>query len=1148
MEQTRLLERYRRDRRKLLEFLLSSGLINEVRNPSSSTASSVSDIDVDSLSADYLLHCITSGGVLNISEVAKKDSVESPYPIMIHSQHGNSYFLLSDPDSAGSPPRRVPPSVNVSRTNIHSVISPTELESLNACRATTSRDENGPKSKGVTTAAVRPAESSVIPTLGLPRLKTGLSDDDLRESAYELLLASVYFTGIEVCSVEDTKKDKSSKFLSGLKSKRGKHSQSQASERHLELIDTICVQMQISDAMDTCTRRNLMQLAARKMTGQIDLPHISLGLLNGIFKSDFPNEKSYMQWMNRQANILEELLCCPGSLTASEDLTIRSCLAKIRDANEWDTAMSPFERVAAIASIKQVAIKLSSLPGEYGVQGETYYWTAGYPLNIRIYEKLLFIVFDVLDEGEIIEEADEVLSFVKLNWCTLGITQKMHDALYGWVLFQQFVGTEEGMLLEYAVTEVAKVLLAEKDSEKEAQYMKSLVCFRECKGSALKLSLVHAVFLSIGIWCDGTLNDYHQYFGQKPGTFKRLMDLVSAVGIPISVESGEIKLSRLNDLTDDAARKLSTYVEKSIEAAYRRVVSALALESQVEKTHYLALLANGVRQIAEREFSAFSPVLRQWCPESLMISVTLLHQFYGDTLKSFLRRVSSFSEDVRLVLSAADSLDHYLTQLYVSSSEENTLSHPFKRNLSHYQIGEVCGPMILDWLIAQHDHILEWTGRAFDLEGWEPLSNQKKYASSIIEVFRIIEETVDQLFGFDLPLNITHLQALLSVIFHSLDAYLLRVRRQLVEKNNLYPPIPPLTRYEETVLPIIKKKLLESMLLEDGVKLKLNELTIPKLCIRLNTLQYIQKQIGVLEDGIRKSWAQVRPSLDPKQDQILEMDFLTHGEAMEELFITTFHSIRDTAACAVSKICDFTGTRFVFWDMRDTLLFHVYRGNVETARLDIAIPHIDRVLDHICCLVDDDLRDSVVLSIYKATLEGFVWVLLNGGPSRAFSDSDIRVVEDDLDNLKEFFIADGEGLPRSLVEKEAKSAKQILSLFSLETEIVIRMLMNASEHISTGTDLQNYDHTHLEDAHTLIRVLCHKRDKEASRFLRRKYQLPMSSEYDDTLGERSLRSSAVSDLLKQSTSFQWTKNGHTSFKSIKQKFHEATSDFRNVTW
>ena len=40
-------------------------------------------------------------------------------------------------------------------------------------------------------------------------------------------------------------------------------------------------------------------------------------------------------------------------------------------------------------------------------------------------------------------------------------------------------------------------------------------------------------------------------------------------------------------------------------------------------------------------------------------------------------------------------------------------------------------------------------------------------------------QTVDQLFGFNLPMDITHLQALLSVIFHSLDAYLMKMLNQL---------------------------------------------------------------------------------------------------------------------------------------------------------------------------------------------------------------------------------------------------------------------------------------------------------------------------------------------------------------------------------
>ena len=47
----------------------------------------------------------------------------------------------------------------------------------------------------------------------------------------------------------------------------------------------------------------MVHLAARRTYGQIDLPQISLELLIGIFRSDFLNEKSYIQWKSRQVII-----------------------------------------------------------------------------------------------------------------------------------------------------------------------------------------------------------------------------------------------------------------------------------------------------------------------------------------------------------------------------------------------------------------------------------------------------------------------------------------------------------------------------------------------------------------------------------------------------------------------------------------------------------------------------------------------------------------------------------------------------------------------------------------------------------------------------------------------------------------------------
>lgn len=55
-----LLRRYRSDRRKLLEFLLSSGLVKEIITPAGPTTS-FSNIEFDFLSADYVIECIQSG-------------------------------------------------------------------------------------------------------------------------------------------------------------------------------------------------------------------------------------------------------------------------------------------------------------------------------------------------------------------------------------------------------------------------------------------------------------------------------------------------------------------------------------------------------------------------------------------------------------------------------------------------------------------------------------------------------------------------------------------------------------------------------------------------------------------------------------------------------------------------------------------------------------------------------------------------------------------------------------------------------------------------------------------------------------------------------------------------------------------------------
>lgn len=61
------------------------------------------------------------------------------------------------------------------------------------------------------------------------------------------------------------------------------------------------------------------------------------------------------------------------------------------------------QRTECLRSLREIAIPLAERPARGDLTGEICHWADGYHLNVRLYEKLLLSVFDMLDEGKLTE-------------------------------------------------------------------------------------------------------------------------------------------------------------------------------------------------------------------------------------------------------------------------------------------------------------------------------------------------------------------------------------------------------------------------------------------------------------------------------------------------------------------------------------------------------------------------------------------------------------------------------------------------------------------------------------------------------------------------------------------------------------------------
>ncbi|XP_061997215.1 protein unc-13 homolog [Rosa rugosa] len=1102
-----LLQRFRRDRRILLDFILAGSLIKKVIMPPG--AVTLDDVDLDQVSVDYVLNCARKGGMLELSEAIRDYHDHTGLPQMNNSGSTGEYFLVTNPESYGSPPKRAPPPVP-DYTPLPVLVPPPVItpsipdldSSPVASNVSQSESFNSTQVRELTVDDIEDFEDDDLDetdslrisrrirndaadlALGLPSFKTGIIEDDLRETAYEILLACAGAAGGLIVPSKEKKKDKRSKLMRKLGRSRSENvvSQSQRAPGMVGLLEAMRVQMEISEAMDIRTRQGLLNALAGKVGKRMDALLVPLELLCCISRSEFSDKKAYIRWQKRQLNILEEGLLNHTAVGFGESgrkaSELRILLAKIEESESLPPSTGELQRTECLRSLREITAPLAERPARGDLTGEVCHWADGYHLNVRLYEKLLVSVFDMLDEGKLTEEVEEILELLKSTWRVLGITETIHYTCYAWVLFRQHVVTSEQGILQHAIEQLKKIPLKEQRGPQERLHLKSLHSRVEGKQGYQDLSFLQSFLSPIQKWADKQLGDYHLHFAEVSVMMENIVT-VAMITRRLLLEEPEAATMQSTSATD--RDQIESYISSSIKNAFTRILQSLE-KSDTKHEHHLALLAEETKKLLKKDTALFMPILSQRHPQATAVSSSLLHRLYGNKLKPFLGVAEHLTEDVVSVFPAADDLEQYMMELILSSCGEET-AEIYSRKIVPYQIESISGTLVMRWVNSQLARILGWVERAIQQERWDPISPQQRHGNSIVEVFRIVEETVDQFFELKVPMRSSELSSLFRGVDNAFQVYANHVIDKLATKEDLIPPVPILTRYkkEAGIKAFVKKELFDPRLPDERRSTEINVRTTPTLCVQLNTLYYAINELNKLEDGIWERWTRKKPrqkfikkSVDEKSKSFMQKD--------------TFDGSRKDINAAIDRICEFTGTKIIFWDLREPFINNLYKPSVSLSRFEAVIEPLDMELCQLCDIIVEPLRDRIVTSLLQATLDGLLRVLLDGGPSRVFSLGDGKLLEEDLEVLKEFFISGGDGLPRGVVENQVSRVRLVVKLHSYETRELIDDLKSSS-----GLELQGGRSKLGADSKTLLRILCHRGDSEASQFVKKQYKIPKSS-------------------------------------------------------
>lgn len=212
-----------------------------------------------------------------------------------------------------------------------------------------------------------------------------------------------------------------------------------------------------------------------------------------------------------------------------------------------------------------------------------------------------------------------------------------------------------------------------------------------------------------------------------------------------------------------------------------------------------------------------------------------------------------------------------------------------------------------------------------------------------------------------------------------------------------------------------------------------------------------------------------------------------------------FDLARASIQTATHHVAEVAAYRLIFLDSNCVFYDSLYEGDVADARIRPALRTLKQNLTLLAAILTDRAQPMALRELMKASFEAFLMVLLAGGPTRTYLRSDYDMVSEDFSSLKRMFCTCGEGLvAEEVVESEAEVVEGVVALMGQATEQLVEdfsiVACEASGLGSAGAGQKvpmppTTGRWNRTDPNTILRVLCHRTDEAANRFLKRTFQL-----------------------------------------------------------